>query len=163
MTSRIEQLTDEILQHAQVAKLFIATAESCTAGRLATEFAKGKGAAQHYLGGFVTYTKEAKTTLVGVPADLIAEETAVSANVAAAMARGAVIKASASVALAITGVTGDKPDEDGNPVGLVYCAAARADGGVKTLRLELGQGEPAQLIERTLEAALSHLRDFVFV
>jgi PncC family amidohydrolase len=67
MTSRVEQLADEILQHAEAARLSIATAESCTAGRLATEFAKGKGAAQHYLGGFVTYTKEAKTTLLGVP------------------------------------------------------------------------------------------------
>ena len=81
----------------------------------------------------------------------------------AAMARGAVIKAKASVALAITGVTGDKPDEDGNPIGLVYCAAARADGGVKTVQLALRQDKPPVLIEQTLEAALSLLRDFIFV
>jgi len=163
MTNRIAQLIDEILEHAKAARLFIATAESCTAGRLAIEFAKREGAAQHYLGGFVTYTKDAKTSLLGVPSELIAEETAVSAHVAAAMARGAVIKAKASVALAITGVTGDTPDEDGNPIGLVYCAAARADGGVKTVRLALRQDKPPVLIEQTLEAGLSLLRDFIFV
>jgi nicotinamide-nucleotide amidase len=162
MDSRIQQLVEEILQHAKGAGLTIATAESCTAGALATEFAKGEAAAQHYMGGFITYTKDVKTILLGVPADLLAQETAVSANVAAAMARGAVMKANASIALAITGVTGDKPDEDGNPVGLVYCAAARTEGAVRTLHLELRRDEPEALIRQTMEAALGLLRDFVF-
>src|SRR5690349_19997512 len=109
MTSRIAQLIDGILEHAKGAQLFIATAESCTAGRLAIEFGKREGAAEHYLGGFVTYTKDAKTSLLGVPSELSAEETAVSAHVAAPIACGAVIMSNASVASAITGVTGDTP------------------------------------------------------
>lgn len=163
MTERTQQLVDEILEHAGAVGLTVATAESCTAGLLATEFAKGRGAARHFLGGFVTYTKDAKTRLLSVPAELLAEETAVSSHVAAAMARGAVMKSGASLAVAITGVTGEKPDEDGNPVGLVYCAVARADGGVKTSRLDLGAAEPSVLVGRAIEAALVLLRDFAFV
>jgi nicotinamide-nucleotide amidase len=124
--------------------------------------ARGEGSAQRYLGGFVTYTKEAKTSLLGVPRDLLARQTAVSQHVAEAMARGAILKSGASLAIAVTGVTGAEPDEDGNPIGLVYCAAARADGGVKTLRLELGKASPPELVEQTVEAALGPLRDFSF-
>jgi nicotinamide-nucleotide amidase len=162
MSTRVEQIAEEILEHARVAGLSVVVAESCTAGRLATAFAKGSGAAQHFIGGFITYTKEAKTLLLNVPPEMLAEETAVSANVAAAMARGAAVKARASLAVAVTGVTGSEPDEDGNPVGLVFCAAARADGGVKTLQLRLGDQPPDELVEQGCEAALSLLRDFAF-
>jgi nicotinamide-nucleotide amidase len=162
MTNRTQQLIDEILQHAASAGLTITTAESCTAGRLAVEFAKGEGAARHFVGGFVTYTKDAKASLLGVPKEMLLKETAVSPNVAATMARGAIAKSGASLGVAITGVTGSKPDEDGNPIGLVYCAVARSGGGVKTLRLELGMSAPAVLVEQTIDAALTLLRDFVF-
>jgi thioredoxin reductase (NADPH) len=103
-----------------------------------------------------------KARFLRVPPEMLAEETAVSANVAAAMARGAAVKARASLAVAVTGVTGAEPDEDGNPVGLVFCAAARADGGVKTLQLRLGEQPPHELVEQACEAALSLLRDFAF-
>ena len=96
------------------------------------------------------------------PRHILDRETAVSANVAVAMARGAVVCARASLAVAITGVTGPAPDEDGNPVGLIYCAVARSDGGSRHLRLELGDGEPDMLIEKACEAALRLLRDFAF-
>jgi nicotinamide-nucleotide amidase len=162
MPQSLETLADEILQHAKAAGLTLVTAESCSAGRLATAFAKGESASQHFMGGFVTYTKEAKTLLLGVPREMLSSETAVSANVAVAMARGAVIRARASLAVAITGVTGPDPDEDGNPVGLVYCAVARSDGGMRHIRLELGDGEPDALIESACRAALRLLRDFAF-
>jgi nicotinamide-nucleotide amidase len=99
---------------------------------------------------------------LGVPREMLGRETAVSANVATAMARGAVVRAKASLAVAITGVTGPDPDEDGNPVGLVYCAVARSDGGSRHLRLELGDGERETLIESSCRAALLLLRDFAF-
>jgi nicotinamide-nucleotide amidase len=162
MPQHLEALANEILQHAKAAGLTLATAESCSAGRLAMAFSKGEGASQHFTGGLVTYTKEAKALLLGVPRDMLSRETAVSANVATAMARGAVVRAKASLAVAITGVTGPDPDEDGNPVGLVYCAVARSDGGSRHLRLELADDEPETLIEKSCEAALRLLRDFAF-
>ena len=67
-------------------------AKSSPAGRLATAFAKGSGAAQHFVGGFITYTEEAKTFLLNVPPEMLPEETAVSANVAAAMTSGAAVR-----------------------------------------------------------------------
>jgi nicotinamide mononucleotide (NMN) deamidase PncC len=66
------------------------------------------------------------------------------------------------LAVAITGVTGPDPDEDGNPVGLVYCAAARSDGSSRHLRQDLGNGEPEVLIDKACLAALRLLRDFAF-
>jgi nicotinamide-nucleotide amidase len=162
MPQQLEALANEILQRAKAAGLTVATAESCSAGRLATALSKGEGASQYFAGGFVTYTKEAKALLLGVPRDLLARETAVSANVATAMAEGAVVRAQASLAVAITGVTGPAPDEDGNPVGLVYCAVARSDGGSRHLRLELGDGERDALVEISCRAALRLLRDFAF-
>jgi nicotinamide-nucleotide amidase len=163
MPQHLEAIANEILQHAKAAGLTLATAESCSAGRLATAFAKGESASQYYTGGFVTYTKDAKALLLGVPRDMLSSETAVSANVAVAMARGTVVRAQASLAVAITGVTGPDPDEDGNPVGLVYCAVARNDGSSRQIRLELGNGEPETLIENACRAALRLLRDFAFV
>jgi nicotinamide-nucleotide amidase len=129
---------------------------------LATAFAKGESASQHFVGGFVTYTKEAKTLLLGVPGEMLSTETAVSANVAAAMARGALARSHASLAVAITGVTGADPDEDGNPVGLVYCAVARSDGSARHLRLELQKEEPEALTEKSCQSALRLLREFAF-
>jgi nicotinamide-nucleotide amidase len=114
------------------------------------------------VGGFITYTKEAKTASSQCSAGDACRGDCVSANVAAAMARGAAVKARASLAVAVTGVTGTEPDEDGNPVGLVFCAAARADGGVKTLQLRLGERPPDELVDQACEAALSLLRDFAF-
>jgi PncC family amidohydrolase len=79
------------------------------------------------MGGVVTYTKEMKIRALGVPAELIVRGTAVCADVAEAMARGACRLSGASLGVSITGVAGPKPDEDGNPVGLVYCSVPRAD------------------------------------
>jgi PncC family amidohydrolase len=160
--NQIDTIAHEILQHAKAHGLTLCTAESCSAGRLATAFAKGDGAAQHFLGGIVAYTKEAKTRLLGVPAALLEERTAVCAEVAEAMALGAVKKTKATLGIAITGVTGASPDEDGNPVGLVYCAAARRDGSTRHCRLELGKKEPGVLIEEACAAALRFMRDFSF-
>ena len=162
MPQTLDDLANEILRHAKAAGLTLVTAESCSAGRLATAFAKGESASQHFMGGFVTYTKEAKAVLLGLSREMLSTETAVSANVAAAMAHGALTRSRASLAVAITGVTGPDPDEDGNPVGLVYCAVARSDGGSRHLRLELEKEEPEALIDKSCQSALRLLREFAF-
>lgn len=105
----------------------IVTAESCTGGILASVLSDAPGAADQLAGGFVTYTKQQKTVALGVPAELLARESAVSVPVARAMAEGALTQSHADIALAITGVAGPDRDEDGNPVGLVYFAIAERD------------------------------------
>src|SRR5262245_11801079 len=120
MSSRCELLAAEIVQHAQAHGLTICTAESCSAGRLATILAETPGASGVFHGGIVAYTKEAKTRLLGVPEAALRDGTAVCAIVAEAMALGVVKKTGATFGISITGVAGPDPDEDGNPVGLVY-------------------------------------------
>ena len=74
------------------------------------------GAGETFFGGFVSYSKDYKQMILGVSAELIALETAVSDPVARATAHGGLECSGCDLALAITGVAGPKPDEDGNPV-----------------------------------------------
>jgi PncC family amidohydrolase len=76
----------------------------------------------------VAYAKRMKEEMLGVPHDLLRDKSAVCAEVAQAMARGILTRCSADLAVAITGVVGPETDEDGNPVGLIYCACARRAG-----------------------------------
>jgi nicotinamide-nucleotide amidase len=115
--SRLGQRAAEVIELAKAAKASVATAESCTAGVLAVLLADAPGAAERFHGGFVAYTKENKTAALDVPSSLIAAHSAVSAEVAEAMASGAVCRCPADIAVAITGVAGPEPGEDGNPVG----------------------------------------------
>jgi PncC family amidohydrolase len=162
MCARVDDLIHDILQHAAALGLTLCTAESCSAGKLATAFAKEEGASDAFLGGVVAYTKEAKARLLGVPPDRLRDGTAVCAAVAEAMALGAVQKSGASLGVSITGVAGPSPDADGNPVGLVFCGVARSNGGVRHIRLDLASRIPEDNIEAACVAALSLLKSFCF-
>jgi nicotinamide-nucleotide amidase len=156
--SDLERLAAGVLACAIERGLSIVTAESCTAGELAHLLAQGEGASQHFHGGIVTYTKAMKTDALGVSARLLAEKTAVCAEVAAAMAEGALQRSPADVALSITGVAGPEPDEDGNPVGLIHCAVARR--GRPTLHeLLRSQGDgPDEILADAMRHALRLLK-----
>ena len=120
----------EVMTIAKDKKMSFVTAESCTGGLLASVLSEAPGAGDWLQGGFVTYTKENKTAALGVPAELIERHGLVSEEVAQAMAKGALERTPADIALAITGVAGPASDEDGTPVGTVHFAAARRDGKV---------------------------------
>jgi nicotinamide-nucleotide amidase len=101
------------------------TAESCTGGLIATVLSEAPGAAEHFEGAFVVYTPQQKYFALKVPPALIEEHGIVSAEVAVAMAEGALDGSRADIAVSVTGVAGPEPDEQGNPVGLVYFGCAR--------------------------------------
>jgi nicotinamide-nucleotide amidase len=124
MSDLVAALAERVLKKARAAGVRLATAESCTAGRLSTLLADAPGGGEQFYGGFVTYTKENKIATLGVPRELIAAYTAVSRPVAEAMATGALDRCPADMVIAITGVAGPEPDEDGNPVGLMHIATA---------------------------------------
>ena len=105
--------------------LRLATAESCTGGLIAALLTEIPGASDVVERGFVTYSNAAKSELLGVPAPLIAKHGAVSAQVARAMAEGALARAPVDVTIAVTGIAGPGGASPGKPVGLVYLAAAR--------------------------------------
>ena len=119
----IEHQARRILERAMARDLTIVTAESCTAGAVATTLSKAPGAGEYLHGGFVTYTKQMKTAVLGVSMKLLKQKGAVCAEVAEEMAIGALTRSSADIAIAVTGVAGPEPDVDGNPVGLVFCSA----------------------------------------
>lgn len=103
-------------------KLTVASAESCTGGLLGAVLSERSGSSDHYMGGAVVYSNEAKTTLMGVAPDLIHGHGAVSPVVAASLARGARDHLGAKIGLAITGIAGPTGATPGKPVGLVYVA-----------------------------------------
>ena len=107
----------------------IATAESCTGGLVAGLLTDIPGSSAVVERGFVTYSNEAKTELIGVPAELIATHGAVSEAVARAMAEGALARSHADVAVAITGIAGPDGGSEQKPVGTVVFARATAQDG----------------------------------
>lgn len=126
-----------VMREAAERRMMIALAESCTGGLLAATLTDVEGCAHAFDRGFVTYTDEAKTELLGVPAEMIRAHTAVSAPVARAMASGALGDSDAMVALSVTGFAG--PGAPGEEAGLVYFGIAR-------------RHRPAQVLERRFGA-----------
>jgi nicotinamide-nucleotide amidase len=114
-----------VLKLAQRERLGLVTAESCTGGLIAAVLSEAPGAGDWLHGGFVTYSKEDKTAVLRVPADLIERAGIVSEAVARAMAEGALARSPADVAVSVTGAAGPAPEEDGTPVGHMHLAAAR--------------------------------------
>ena len=127
------------LRRLKFAHLSLVTAESCTAGLLAAALSHAEGAGQFLQGGFVTYTKDQKSIALGISKRLLAKEGSVTARVAEAMARGALKKSTADIALAVTGVLGPNCDEDGNPVGLIFLCCLRRGGQSTVVKKEYGR------------------------
>ncbi|WP_201860110.1 CinA family protein [Microvirga soli] len=141
--------------------LKIATAESCTGGLVAALLTEISGSSAVVERGFVTYSNEAKTELIGVPAGLIGADGAVSERVARAMAEGALTHSRADVAVAITGVAGPTGGTATKPVGLVHFGLARK--GSPTIHLERRYGDLGRenVRRRAVEDALSLLEQAV--
>lgn len=132
----------------------LATAESCTAGRLAGALAAGNGAGSALQGGFVCYSKDAKIRMLGLPPDTLHSSAgAVTDTVARLMAENARQRSGAEIAVAVTGVLGPSCDEDGNPVGLVDIACAR-EGLTRHRRERWPEAAPEILIGATILSAL---------
>jgi nicotinamide-nucleotide amidase len=115
---------EELLSALQHRGLRLATAESCTGGLLAGLLTENPGASATLERGFVTYSNEAKTEVLGVEPQLIERCGAVSEEVARAMAEGALSRAPVEITLALTGIAGPDGGTAQKPVGLVYVAAA---------------------------------------
>jgi len=138
--------------------LKLATAESCTGGLVAGLLTEIAGSSDVVERGFVVYSNEAKTELLGVPADLIRRHGAVSPGVAAAMAEGAIRQSRADVAVAITGVAGPGGGSPEKPVGLVYLAVERRGIGGKVERCQFS-GDRSAVRRASVERALAMLTE----
>ena len=152
MNTDLLTLSTTVGQALQARGLLLATAESCTGGGVAQAVTDVSGSSAWFERGFVTYSNGAKSTMLGVPADLIAAHGAVSEEVAAAMAQGALAHSDAQVAVSTTGIAGPTGGVPGKPVGTV-CFGWAMDGRVQTQRLVLA-GDRQAVREQAVAHAL---------
>jgi nicotinamide-nucleotide amidase len=116
---------DSLLAACRSKGIMLATAESCTGGLIAAALTSIAGSSDVVDRGFVTYSNEAKNQMIGVPMPLIERFGAVSEQVAAAMADGALARSRAAIAVSVTGVAGPGGGSAEKPVGLVCFGLAR--------------------------------------
>jgi nicotinamide-nucleotide amidase len=124
----LREKAERVLDLCRARSLRIATAESCTGGLVAAALTEIAGSSDVVDCGFVTYSNDAKETMLGVPAATLKAFGAVSAETAWAMAAGALQRSQADLSVAITGIAGPGGGSKQKPVGLVHFAAARRDG-----------------------------------
>ncbi len=135
----------------------IATAESCTGGLIAALLTEIAGSSAVVERGFVTYSNEAKIELLDVPQMLISRHGAVSAEVARAMAEGALRRSKAELAVAVTGVAGPGGATATKPVGLVHFGLAAAERPTLHLERRYGDLGRSAVRLRSVEDALALL------
>ena len=140
--------------------LTLATAESCTGGRVAERITALPGVSSVYRGGVVSYWTSVKADVLGVPQDILDQYGAVSEPTARAMAEGARRITGADIAVSVTGVAGPDRDERGNPVGLVYIGLA-APEGTFCRRIEAGNRRRAQIQSLAANHALDVVRRYL--
>jgi nicotinamide-nucleotide amidase len=153
--SLIDTLARRLLEN----DITLVTVESCTGGLLAAELTAVAGSSDWFEGAFVTYRLSAKRRMVGVPADLLDREGAVSEPTARAMAEGALTHSDARVSVAITGVAGPDGGDPVTPVGTVWFGWAVKGSQprcLQTARHRL-EGDRTAVRERAVTIALEGL------
>lgn len=154
---RIWDLAQRIVDKAGAEGVMIAAAESCTGGMVAAAITDVPGASAVLDRGFVTYSNEAKTEMLGVAPALIAQHGAVSGPVARAMAAGALAKSRADIAVSITGVAGPGGGSARKPVGLVWFGLAIRGMPVRLERRVFADSDRNLVRLRATETALGLL------
>jgi nicotinamide-nucleotide amidase len=151
------RLEEAVLAGLRERGLTLACAESCTGGMLGARLTAVPGSSSVFLGGIISYSNEAKASLLGVDPVLLREHGAVSGPVAAAMAKGARERLGADVGVAITGVAGPEGGSPEKPVGLVY-VSVDADSGTRVTENHF-IGIREDIRARAAQSALQLLRD----
>ncbi|HUZ71582.1 MAG TPA: CinA family protein [Stellaceae bacterium] len=154
----LRHLAATVLDRCRARGWKLATAESCTGGMIAAALTDIAGSSDVVERGFVTYSNAAKSELLGVKPPDIAAHGAVSAEVAAAMAAGALTHAPVDLAVAVTGIAGPGGATPGKPVGLVWFGLARRGAAVRTER-HVFPGDRGAVRRAALERALALLAE----
>jgi nicotinamide-nucleotide amidase len=149
-TSTDELVARGLLEHGWT----VATGESCTGGMLAARLIDRAGSSAYVTGGVVAYSNQAKTDLLGVPADMIAQHGAVSPQVARALADGARTRFGADVGVGITGVAGPDGGTEAKPVGYV-CFCLTTSTGLVLDRDPTLPGGRADIRERSTDQGMN--------
>jgi nicotinamide-nucleotide amidase len=151
----------DVIKRAAEAGMMVATAESCTGGLIAGALTDVAGSSAVFDCGFVTYSNEAKVDMLGVPMALIDEHGAVSAEVAEAMAAGALANSRAEAAVSVTGIAGPGGGSAEKPVGLVFMGVATLDNVAVTRHVfrtaDDGIPDRQTIRQMTVQASLAAL------
>ena len=148
-TRPAQALTDALLER----NARLAVAESCTGGLIGKYMTDLPGSSRVFWGGFLSYSNEAKTGLLGVPASVVSAHGAVSEETVRAMALGALDASGTDAAIAVTGIAGPEGGTPEKPVGTVWIAAALRDGGCETCLFTFS-GSRDMIRRRTAVAAM---------
>lgn len=127
MSQQLDIIAASLIQKLCLSSQTVATAESCTGGLIAHCLTNIPGASDVFLEGVICYSNAAKTRLLEIPPELIAEQGAVSAQVAQAMAEGIQQKSGATFGLATTGIAGPWGGSEEKPVGTIFMAIAQKE------------------------------------
>jgi nicotinamide-nucleotide amidase len=155
LPDHLDKQAERLMHQLCGKKLKVATAESCTGGMLAALLTDIEGAGHGFDRGFVTYTKDSKTELLGIEPDVLDKNEAVSETVARAMAEGALQRSQADVALGVTGFAG--PAGPAHEEGLVHLALARRAGGTVHREEHFGAVGRGEVRLKSLKAMLEML------
>jgi len=141
LDQEIRDLAAEVIAVARAKGVRLTTAESCTGGLVAAALTGVAGSSAVFDRGFITYSNEAKSGMIGVSETVILDHGAVSAEVAGAMATGARAASGVELAVAVTGIAGPGGGSAKKPVGLVWFGiASDADTGTREMRFgDLGR------------------------
>jgi nicotinamide-nucleotide amidase len=149
---------ERVLAACRQRRLTVVTAESCTGGLVAAWLTEIPGSSDVFDQAFVAYSNAAKQAMLAVPAALLEAHGAVSAQVAEAMARGALAHSRADLAVAVTGVAGPGGGTAEKPVGLVHLVAKSRDGRLKHREQRFGDIGRAAVRHQSVLVALDLLR-----
>jgi nicotinamide-nucleotide amidase len=159
MNEELRAAAAAVLETCRARGLKVATAESCTGGLVAGALTEIAGSSDVFDRGFVTYSNEAKQQMLGVPADILRDQGAVSRQTVEAMARGALGRASADIVVAITGIAGPGGGNADKPVGLVHFAAVSRNGKLTHVEMRYGDIGRGAVRHKSVLQALTMLKE----
>jgi nicotinamide-nucleotide amidase len=160
MPAALDELTHRLGDALQNRGLSLVTAESCTGGWIAKLITDIPGSSAWFERGFVTYSNAAKQELLGVPREVLDRHGAVSAETVTAMARGALARSHARVAVAVSGIAGPDGGSSDKPVGTVWLGWALTDGTLRTEHFRFS-GDREAVRRQAVAAALFGLLDLL--
>jgi nicotinamide-nucleotide amidase len=155
----MDELVNNLFEALEKHDYKIATAESCTGGMIASAITAIEGSSTYFDRGFVTYSNDAKMTMLDVQPLTLEKFGAVSEQTARLMARGAYAHSQADIAISVTGIAGPGGSSVDKPVGLVYIGLSTDD--YATVHKHIFDGDRATIRQQTVEAAIQHVINYL--
>jgi nicotinamide-nucleotide amidase len=155
----LREIAVKFIEGLRRRELRLVTAESCTGGLIAAVITETPGSSHVLERGYVTYSNEAKESMLGVRHEIIDRHGAVSEQTARAMAEGALAGSPADVAVSVTGIAGPDGGTSEKPVGLVHFAAARRGGRTLHKEMRFGDLGRTEVRRRSVITALALVDD----